>query len=283
MLALAEDAKGCLYIGAGGGGNIYRLTPEEERSARPVASPSIFYKTAAQHIMALAIDSDGALLAGAAPEGILYRITPEGRGKVLYDARDNAIMAIATQNSPQNHGVAGTAGDVYVATGPRGSIYAVHPDGSASILYDHAPLFFTALKTASDGSLFASTAGAIYHITPPRAGDTSSAIVVPLDNTKDVDYLCLAVMPNGAVAAGTGNVGEVFLSSSAAHGSMTKGTYESVVRDAKLPSHWGTIRWEGAIPVGAAIRVSTRSGNVEEPDEAWSALVSCPLRNWGRK
>lgn len=260
VLALAEDSKGCLYIGAGGGGAIYRLTPSEQSLPKPFDPPTVYYQTQAQHIMALAVDSADNLLAGLAPEGILYRIGPNGRGAVLYDARENAIMAIA----------AGTNGDVYVATGPRGIVYAVHPDGSTGLLYDRAPNFYTALRAAPDGSLFASTATSVFHITPRKAGDPRQAVVVPLENPKDVDYLCLAVRPSGALAAGTGNVGEVFGADLVPSAQNAIGVYESVVRDAKLPSRWGTMRWEATIPAGAAIQVSTRTGDVAEPDGAWS-------------
>ncbi len=291
-VALAEDPSGNLYIGAGGSGNIYRLTPEQQRSPRPLNPPDVFFKTPAQHILALAVDSDGSLLAGAAPDGILYRITPDGLGKVLYDARDNAIMAISTANTPASSQsstarIAGaerrtnSSGDVYIATGPRGNIYAVHPDGSVSTLFDHAPLFFTALKTAPDGSLYASTAAAIYHITPTRSGtqDSVPAIVTPLDNKKDIDYLCLAVLPNGTVAAGTGNIGELFVSSNTPTETADAGTYESVVRDARVISHWGNIRWDGVTPTGARIKVSTRSGGTSEPDTDWSAWANVQSKN----
>jgi hypothetical protein len=50
-----------------------------------------------------------------------------------------------------------------------------------------------------------------------------------------------------------------------------RGSYESEVRDAQMISTWGSINWRGNASGGGKIEVSTRSGNVETPDDTWSA------------
>jgi folate-binding protein YgfZ len=50
-----------------------------------------------------------------------------------------------------------------------------------------------------------------------------------------------------------------------------RGTYESEVRDAQMISTWGSITWRGNASGTGKIEVSTRSGNVETPDDTWSA------------
>src|SRR5581483_10992330 len=110
----------------------------------------------------------------------------------------------------------------------------------------------------------------VYHILP--SSDPTRVNVQPLDNPKDVDFLSLAVTPEGSVYAGTGNIGEVYTSSGEAGGKKTlSGTYESVVHDAKLSSRWGMMRWNAQVPAGAQVRMETRTGNVAEPDSTWSA------------
>jgi hypothetical protein len=50
----------------------------------------------------------------------------------------------------------------------------------------------------------------------------------------------------------------------------SKGEYISTVHDAKTAVKWGRIHLEGDIPDGTGVKISTRSGNTEEPDKTWS-------------
>ena len=42
------------------------------------------------------------------------------------------------------------------------------------------------------------------------------------------------------------------------------------MRDAQTVATWGAIKWQGLVPPGTRVEVSTRSGNTRTPDEAWS-------------
>jgi len=44
----------------------------------------------------------------------------------------------------------------------------------------------------------------------------------------------------------------------------------SEVRDAEAVAAWGRLRWEGAAPAGAEVRLETRSGNTSTPDTTWT-------------
>lgn len=50
----------------------------------------------------------------------------------------------------------------------------------------------------------------------------------------------------------------------------SKGEYISPVHDAKTPVKWGYIRMEGDLAEGTEVKITTRSGNTEEPDKTWS-------------
>ena len=50
------------------------------------------------------------------------------------------------------------------------------------------------------------------HTHVPREQNLTPAVVQPLDNPRDVDFLTLALLPTGGVAIGTGNIGELYTS-----------------------------------------------------------------------
>lgn len=261
VLALAQDSRGNLYIGAGGSGTVYRLTVDEQGVPKGDAPPPAYFKTSAEHIMALATDAKDNLYVGSAPEGIVYKVKPDGKGSVLFDAKENAIMAIAV--TPE--------GDLYAATGPKALLYRVAANGAATTLFDKALSFYTALKVAPDGTVYAATPTEVYRIQSSPSRDSSRTVVLPLDNPKDVDFLCMTLLPGGDLAVGTGNVGEVYTAPHGPRDSASRtGSFDSVVRDARLQARWGMVRWEATLPTGSQLTVSTRTGDVAEPDSTWS-------------
>jgi hypothetical protein len=65
----------------------------------------------------------------------------------------------------------------------------------------------------------------------------------------------------------TSNPGKVFrLSAERAQ----RGTYLSDIRDAQSVATWGAIKWQGTVPAGTTLQLSTRSGNTRTADETWS-------------
>lgn len=308
LVALCEDSKGNIYAGAGGGGKVYKVPAgyQPKDADRTDALPP-FVTTGGDYVTALAVDPQDNLYVGTGNEGILYRITPEGKSAVLYDAKENSITALALDRS----------GNVYAGTGPRGLLYRIAPDGTATVVYDRASSFYTGIRLVNDGTLFATTVNAAYHIYPsqinssqtassqsdpshtgrsvPLAGkpmperslppSSVPALVQPLDNPRDVDFLTLALLPDNSIAIGTGNIGEIYTSrpnskensdnnqGGVGNGptvSASQGVFESVIHDCKLISRWGTIRTVALLPDGTRLRVETRTGNVAEPDVTWS-------------
>lgn len=258
ILALAEDSKGNLYIAPGGGGTVYKLPAGAwSSSGNPPAPLQPFLKTSADHIMALTLDRDDNLYVGCGINGIVYKVTPNGRSTVLYDAKENAITALAVDGS----------GVLYAGTGPKGLLYRLTGAGAPAVIFDKATSFFTAMRAAPDGSLYACTVNAVYHILPSK-GDSGQAVVLPLDNPKEVDFLTMAALPDGGMALGTGNVGEIYRTPQGE--GRRSGSYESVVHDSRMPCRWGQARWDALARDGARARFETRSGDVAEPDSTWS-------------
>ncbi len=56
-----------------------------------------------------------------------------------------------------------------------------------------------------------------------------------------------------------------------APGHAAAGTLVSEVHDTKLVSRFGSLTWHADLPPGTSISFETRTGNVGEPDETWSA------------
>ena len=223
-----------------------------------------FVKTPADYVTSMTIDGKDNLYVGTGNEGIIYRITPDGKSSVLYDAKENSITALAMMPD----------GDLYAGTGPKGLLYRITPDGLASVVYDRATSFYTGLRAAKDGSLYATTVNAAYHITP-SASDPARPVVQPLDNPRDVDFLTLGLLPDNTPIIGTGNIGELYTAASDNSGSGEgrqpgSGTFESVIHDAKVVSQWGAVRVNALLNGGAKLAISTRTGNVAEPDSTWS-------------
>ena len=96
-----------------------------------------------------------------------------------------------------------------------------------------------------------------------RGEETSPA--AKLDNGQ---ILSLLSEPGGGILIGTGDPGSVLrLSSQFA----TEGHLVSEVHDTKLVSRFGALSWRAAQPPGTSVTIQSRSGNVGEPDETWSA------------
>jgi hypothetical protein len=262
IMALAADRSGAVYVGPGGGGTVYKVTglPSRGAGAPRTAKIDPFFKSAAEHIMALAFDPQGRLCVGTGNDGVLYRCGPDGNGTVIYDARENAITALAIDAN----------GDIYAGTGPKGILYKITPAGVATVLYDKATSFFTGLQPAPDGTLYASTLNSVLHIMPKSGMDVT---VQPLDNPRDLDFLCIAATPDG-VLAGTGNAAEIYSAGTAQPAATTAGTYESVIHDARLRSRWGSVCWTASVPAGAGVRIDTRTGDASEPDGTWSSWTA---------
>ena len=77
----------------------------------------------------------------------------------------------------------------------------------------------------------------------------------------------MAAAPDGTLYFGTAAEARVYRLA----GNVAKeGTFTSMVKDMSYPSQWGKLRWTGDQPDGTSIAVSTRSGNIAEPDNTWS-------------
>ena len=246
-------------IGMAGGialadGTRHDLTPAVTSPAPPIVTRPALFTSPEANILSLATDKAGNVYAGSSPNGIVYKITPDGKSSVLYDAPEANISALAT-DSLEN---------VYAGTSATGTVYRIAPDGTAKRLLGRSSPGIQSLKTDTNDAVYAVSGSTVYKI---NSDDTVQSYVANADE----QFLSLALdTANNAVYAGTGTVGSVY-KIGAAGGSALQGTFQSTVHDTGGRSRWGTVSWSADIPAGASVNLQTRSGDVERPDDSWSA------------
>lgn len=243
ITAVSEDTQARIYVGTGSSGTLYRLLPKGKLEE--------WVHTGSDFITALACDSQDNLYVAGGNEGVLYRITPDGKSRVLYSTKEGTITALAVDG----HGTA------YIGTAPRGNLLSISPDGTATTLYDKATSYYMALRLLNDKRLYAMTTNGLYQVNLKESSDGGST-VLPLEIAREVDLTSLTLLPSGALAVGTANIGEILLSSTP----RTR-VYESVIHDARAEARWGRARWLS----NQKPHLETRSGSVAEPDGTWSA------------
>jgi len=217
------------------------------------------------NILSIATDKGGDIYAGSGPNGIIYKITPDGKSSVLYDTPEPNVSALATDSQ----------GNVYAGTSTTGTVYRIAPDGTAKRLLGRSSPGIQSLRTDAGDAVYAVSGSTVYKI---NMDDSVQSYVADSDE----QFLSLALDTAGnAIYAGTGTVGSVY-KIGATGGSVLQGTFQSTVHDTGGRSRWGTIAWSGDTPAGASVTLQTRSGDVERPDDSWSAWSAPYTRAHGQ-
>ena len=299
--SLAVDSTGNVYAGTGDKGTIYKIGADGQGAA--------FYQTKATHVMSLAFDREGRLLAGTESPGRVFQIDASGKPFVLLDSPYNEIRTLrvdtkgniyaaavngrggasaptpmAPEPAPQPIASVSTevtsitivadASAVAAAPTPQappratqsqgsGAVYRILPDGASDLVWqlrDDTP-FDLAFET--DGSVLVATGnnGKIYRL----SGDPMQPTLVARAMVQQVTTLLAD--RTGQMLFATSNPGKLLRLSAAR---ATTGTYTSDVRDAQAVATWGAVKWQGTVPTGTRVDISTRSGNTRTPDETWS-------------
>ena len=218
-----------------------------------VTGPALFTSPEA-NILSVATDKQGNIYAGSGPNGIIYKITPDGKSSVLYDTPEPNVSALATDS----------LGNVYAGTSTTGTVYRIAPDGTAKRLLGRSMPGIQCLKTDANDAVYAVSGNTVYKI---NTDDSVQSFVADSDE----QFLSLALDTAGsAVYAGTGTVGSIYKIGATGAG-VLQGVFQSTVHDTGGRSHWGTIAWSANVPTGDEVALQTRSGDVERPDDSWSA------------
>jgi sugar lactone lactonase YvrE len=282
---LAFDRDGRLYAGTGEGGEIHRIDSS--------GNGGVFYDSSDTHITALAIDMEGNIIAGSEENGYVYRISPQGEPFVLFDSPLQQITGLAVtdrgifigglgktsngaagggaqRSDTTGQGQAATTIVVGAAAGPApagngdvaGAVYLIHPDGYVDELWSSGTESVHTLLADGDGVLVGTgPEGRLL-----RIDSIADATIVQDAEAAQVTGLA-ADSFSAAVLAATSNLGRIYRLSADFH---KVGEYISQVKDTQTTSSWGRLRWRGVTPQGTSIRLRTRAGNTESPDDTWS-------------
>ncbi|HVT87631.1 MAG TPA: hypothetical protein VHD56_02160 [Tepidisphaeraceae bacterium] len=303
LLCLLSDGGDLLYIGTDPNGLIYRVN-------RKTGDAFVVYDSQQDEISALARDSHGNLYAGSSNSGQPSENSaePDHEGRPEGDSHDSAIPSLPRRmpkpaDSPttmpgevpgipkESHPLSMMilqAADEPAASptsapaspgkslrrksasgspppsssGNNNVIYRIDPEGFVTEVF-HSNDTILAM-TENDGAILAATGeeGNIYQINP-QADETT--LLAKLDPKQ---VLCLLPVKDGRVFLGTANAGQIGVLGA---GFASEGTFVSQVLDAEQISRFGKIELRGTLPSGTGLKISTRSGNVSEEDDAgWS-------------
>jgi hypothetical protein len=199
---LACDSQGNVYAAGGSPAQVYRITPDGK--VRVIFAPQEL------SVQALAIDPGGAIYAATSPDGKVYKIVPTPS---VAPSPDTAAKAAPPDNSysatvffdPKTKYIWSLAldgqGRLYLATGDRGEIYRVEPDGTGAVFFKSDEAQIRAIQFDPSGNLIAGTdgSGVVYRISP-----TGEAFALYSAPKKEITALAIDARGN-IYAAGAGD------------------------------------------------------------------------------
>lgn len=293
--ALAAGKDGTLYAGTGPDGKLWSIDKG--------GKAKVVFSTTDKRVTAVTVTSDGAVWFGSSERALVFRHA-KGETRAMADFAGNEIAAIAegggavivaanelvetiVPGSKSADDVAAlekpTAPKGHVATAPalgskpgadkdvvvgerkgarkgKGALFRVETDGKLEQLHALTSTYFTSLTVDPTGAIYAGAAdkGRIYMIEPDDTVATAF----------DVDERAVAqIFWDGKQLAFTTDDEAALYRVT---GKASNAKYVSEVFDAKNPSRFGRLLWQG----GGKLTLETRTGNTAKPDVGWSAWAA---------
>lgn len=294
--ALAFNASGELFVATGDQGEVHRVTAPR--------TGSVFYRTEEAHARSMLVDAQGNVVVGTEPGGLVLRVTPAGQGFVLYQTSKREVTALAADAKGNLYAAAvgtRTAAAAPPAQGPPppppppppvpasaalpprlamgpplglaaatggSEVIRIEADGYPRKLWSDDKDIAYALAFDKDSRLLIGTGnrGNLYRIDT----DSLSTLVVSAAPTQ---ITALAAGRNGRVLAVTGNIGKLYRLGPEIE---KEGHYEGEALDAGFFTYWGRMNYVAELN-GGAVKMETRSGNLDSPQRAWSPWAAVPL------
>lgn len=301
--SMAFDHSGNLFVATGEDGLIYKVSPD--------GNGSVFFRTEEAHARSMLIDPSGNLIVGTEPGGLIFRITPQGQSFVLYQTEKREVTALAEHNGliyaaavggkassvhatgappvlpstkppAQPTGLvqkgkvppslAPAVGTLNVAVHGGSDLYCIHQDGFTEKVWSSSTDLIYSIAFSPDGKPLLATGnkGIIYQI-------DSNQLFTQLLNAPPTQVTDLFQGKNGVLYAATGNVGNLY---SIGPDLESTGTLESEVFDTHDFAYWGKVHVTAALAQGA-LKVETRSGNLNRPQSNWSPWAPVAISKLG--
>ncbi len=291
ILSLAVDDKGIIYAGCDQRGLVIRIDPD--------GKATILYDSEQNEITALALDEEGNLYAAATSAEVT-------REKTAYNAvsSDAAAGRPDDKSAPKDKDPKATelkipntekpatppapaAAAPKRATLPKsaGHVYRIHPQGMVTDLFSDMSVLY-ALRLRGEELLVATGNAAQVFTVDPETEKRAMAY----EDKQSAQITTLAA-DQGGVWLGCANPARLVRLTDAFVG---EGTYLSDLIDAGQPARWGKLQVEATIPEGCSVWMTSRSGNVGEPNDPsfspWgepvelkaAALLNCPVGRFGQ-
>ena len=304
-LAELEGAQHVWALTPREGGGVFAATGPEGKifEVPPRGDASVYFESDAQHVMSLVGGEGGVLFAGTSDDAVVLRIEGQGRASVVHDFPGNEITALAISSDGGRLAVAANEFPAPPRVGARteglpqrpaaghGRLFVVNPRGRVELVHEDSETHFTALSwTASGdettteetqeepnrgGSIIVAEGrrGRVLRVDPSASG-RARAVIAEVEE-RQVLALSLGGGARGQeeIAFGTGDSGAFYR---LGRGGNDAGQWTSKVLDASFSSRFGRVAWRGS----GRVRIRTRSGNRETPDDTWSEW-SAPIDRAG--
>jgi sugar lactone lactonase YvrE len=262
VISLAVDAKGNLIAGTDPSGLVLRISPDGKAFA--------LFDAPLREIHALAPAPDGSIYALALgdaataarpPTPTANPTTPtptssSAQGSVVVTS--NVVVdesGAQTQTFGQPQTPARSRNELQNA---RSAVFRIQPDGGTDVVWSSTTINAFSVAPAPEGRavlIGTSDKGRIYSVTD----DGRDTLL--LQSTED--QISSLVARGREVFAASSNQGKLFRLTTE---TVSEGTYDSPVRDARVVAAWGRVWWQGR----GTVELQTRSGNTERPDMTWS-------------
>ncbi len=146
--------------------------------------------------------------------------------------------------------------------GQGNAVYYIRPDGLIETIFRRPVAILSMIRQGELLILGTGSTGDVYTVT--LDGDEVARIV----DTDASQVTSLAATRDGKVYFTTANKGSIAVLDK---GFVEAGTFTSPALDAGQIARWGTLKIRASIRKGAGLLVSTRSGNLADPDDdTWS-------------
>jgi hypothetical protein len=265
LLSMVRGKDGSVYLGTSTDGLIYRVDAE--------GKGFVLYDAPQADVQTLLLDDAGNLYAGTGtpdrpnfpmPSARLWSPTRAIAGLTLsaffapplVPVADNPAPAPAPGPAPRS------APRSNVAGAGENSVFRIAVDGQVDEVFREKCLVLS--LGLQEGRLLIGTGleGRLYAVDP------QTRIRQSLARLASGQVQAMLALPDGGIVLGTGTPGQLWRVDPRY---AAKGVMESVVLDAKLQARWGQGSSSAQIPPGSRLLLEYRSGNVEKPDETWSA------------
>lgn len=302
--AMEFDRAGNLYVGTGDTGILYRVAPDGKATK--------FFDSEEAHVRSLLMEDSGDIVIGTEPSGLIIRVDSAGKAFVLYETSRREVTAVAKHGGVIFAASVGSKTAPPIVTGPApvlptGGTAPVTPAGTprtGSAPPSLAPPVGSISAQIPGGSeidritkdgfaerIWQSSTDLAYAITfdadgKPLVGTGNKGVIYRLDSDQVWTQLLTTpptqvtgFLPSGSGSAYvvTGNVGNLY---SLGPGSETSGTLVSDVLDSREFTYWGKAHVTSEAN-GGSVTLETRSGNLNNPENNWSAWTPVALTPQG--